>query len=106
MLFPPDLGEKLLLADRFARMQRQHAQQTELLACKTHAGTIERHPACINVDRQRTGENERRFADGRQRAPHARACPRQQLADPARLDHIVIGAEVQHAHLFGFVRFH
>src|SRR6476661_9439340 len=98
----PDLGEQVALGHYLARSPGQREQQVELLAGQIDRAPVDDNFSAAGVDRQ-AADRDQRFLVGLSGAAQNRADSGGQLGCGERLDHVVIGAEVEQPDDLGFV---
>ncbi len=76
----------------------QQAQQVELLGRQRHVLAGQAHLVLAAVDLQIADHDHRVGLGHLGHAPHDRLDPRDQLAQPERLDHVVVGPQLQADH--------
>ena len=81
-------------------------QQPILLGRERHPRAVERHHARGEVDGERARPHHRLAGRGAHLAAHGGMRASEQLRHAERLDHIVVGAAFQQAHLLGLIRAH
>ena len=103
----PDFLEDLRLGHHPPGIAQQQRQQRVLLAGQRHRLAIQRHFAAYEIHMQMAiVEHRWRAVAGHAACAQQRPHPRHQLLGAERLGHVVIGAGIQCAHLFGFTRTH
>src|SRR5204862_556707 len=91
----PDLGQEALPADGSARIAGERGQQLELLGRQLELAAAEGRAAGALVDLELAGPQGTAGAVERRCTPRDRADPGDQLAQPVRLDDVVVGAELE-----------
>ena len=91
----PDLGQQPLPADGGARIARERGQQLELLGRQLELAAAQGRAPGALVDLELADPQRTAGAVERRRAPRDRADPGDQLAQPVRLDDVVVGPELE-----------
>ena len=94
-------ASKPLPAHGRAGIARERGEQLELLRRQLELAAVEACAACALVDLEVSGAQRAIAAGKGRRAPHYRADPGDQLAQPVRLDDVVVGAELEPDHAVG-----
>src|SRR5215468_8003086 len=89
----PDLPHDLLPGDHLPGVVHQHAQQVELLGGELELGVADPGPPGVRVDPHPLHRAGLRAAPAEQRAD-----PGQELGEPERLGHVVVGAGIEPDH--------
>ena len=98
----PDLAEQIALADDLAGAAGQREQQLELLAGQLDRTAVDGHLVAAGVDDE-PADGDHRVLVGASHPPQHGPDARVELRGGERLDHVVVGAEVEHAHHLGLV---
>nr|BFE73853.1 hypothetical protein GCM10020092_071540 [Actinoplanes digitatis] len=92
----PNLGEQLPLRDHLPRAGREVVQQVELARREVQLRAVQRGRPGTGVDPQPADGDRGRFLPDLAASAQHRPDPGVQLRGRERLDHVVVGARVQH----------
>ncbi len=92
------------MGDDQPHMTRKAVQQRVFLAGELDMPVVERDRPQYQIDGQRSGPDHRASVGAAQVTAKRRLAPRQQLRNAERLDHVIVGAELEQANLFLLVR--